>query len=82
MGTLAARNPTPSPVPASLAVHAFPWWEGHWVSRSDCEGQGGRLASQVALAVKNPPAKVGDVRDAGSIPGCRRSPGGGHGDLL
>ena len=30
--------------------------------------------------VKNPPAKAGDVRDAGSIPGIGRSPGGGHGN--
>ena len=36
-------------------------------------------ASQVALAVKNPPANVGDTRDAGSIPGSGRCPGGGHG---
>ena len=35
-------------------------------------------ASQVALAVRNPPANAGDVRDAGSIPGLRISPGGGH----
>ena len=26
--------------------------------------------------VKNPPAKAGDVRDVGSIPGSGRSPGG------
>ena len=32
--------------------------------------------------VKNPPANAGDVRDAGSIPGSRRSPGGGHGSPL
>ena len=30
-------------------------------------------ASQMALLVKNPPANAGDVRDAGSIPGSRRS---------
>ena len=29
-----------------------------------------------ALVVKNPPAKAGDVRDADSIPGWGRSPGG------
>ena len=29
--------------------------------------------------VKNPPAHAGDLRDAGSIPGLGRSPGGGHG---
>ena len=28
------------------------------------------------------PASVGDVRDAGLIPGSRRSPGGGHGNSL
>ena len=39
-------------------------------------------ASQVALGVKNLPAKAGDVRDVGSIPGWGRSPGGGHGNPL
>ena len=39
-------------------------------------------ASQVVLVVKNPPANVGDIRDAGSIPGLGRSPGGGHGNPL
>ena len=38
------------------------------------------MASQVALVVKNPPAKVGDVRDMGLIPGLGRSSGGGHGN--
>ena len=38
--------------------------------------------SQMALVVKNPHANAGDVRDAGSIPGSRRSPGGGHADPL
>ena len=32
--------------------------------------------------VKNPPAKAGDVRDMGSIPGSGRSPGRGHGNPL
>ena len=39
-------------------------------------------ASQVALAIRNPPANAGDVRDAGSIAGSGRSPGGGRGDPL
>ena len=39
-------------------------------------------ASQVALVVKNPPANAGDLKDAGSIPGLGRSPGGGHGNPL
>ena len=32
--------------------------------------------------VKNQPANAGDVRDAGSIPGSGRTPGGGHGNPL
>ena len=32
--------------------------------------------------VKNLPANAGDVRDAVSVPGSRRSPGGGHGNSL
>ena len=36
-------------------------------------------ASQV---VKNLPANTGDIRDAGSIPGSGRSPGGGPGNPL
>ena len=32
--------------------------------------------------VKNLPANAGDTRDVGSIPGWRRSPGGGHGNPL
>ena len=38
--------------------------------------------SQVALAVKNPPANAGDIRDMGSVPGSGRSPRGGHGNPL
>ena len=32
--------------------------------------------------VKNPADIVGDIRDMGSIPVSRRSPGGGHGNPL
>ena len=34
-------------------------------------------ASQVALVVKNLPARAGDLRDAGSVPGWGRFPGEG-----
>ena len=37
-------------------------------------------SSHVALAVKNLPSNAGDLRDMGSVPGWRRSPGGGHGN--
>ena len=39
-------------------------------------------ASQVALVVKNLPANVRDIRDAGSIPGLGRSPGEENGNPL
>ena len=36
----------------------------------------------MVLLVKNPPTNVGDIRDAGSIPGSGKSPGGGNGNSL
>ena len=39
-------------------------------------------SAQVALVVKNPPVNAGDIREAGSIPGWGRSPGGGRGNPL
>ena len=51
-----------------------------WIDLSfECDaGQ----VSQVALVGKNLPANPGDIRDAGSIPGLGKSPGGGHGNPL
>ena len=37
---------------------------------------------QAGLVVKNLPANIGDIRDAGSIPGSGRFPGGGHSNPL
>ena len=37
-------------------------------------------ASQVMLVVENLPASVGDIGDAGSVPGLGRCPGGEHGN--
>ena len=51
-------------------------------TKSDTTEATQQQQQQVALAVKNPPAKAGDTRDADSIPGLGRSPGGGHGKLL
>ena len=36
-------------------------------------------ASQVALVMRNLPANIADIRDAGSIPGLGRSPEEGNG---
>ena len=37
---------------------------------------------QVTLVVKNLHANAGDLRDADSVPGSGRSPGGGYGNPL
>ena len=37
-----------------------------------------RLPGQLVLAVKNTPARAVEARDAASVPGSGRSPGGGH----
>ena len=41
-----------------------------------------KVASPVVLVVKNFPAKAGEERDTGSVPGSGRSPGGGYGNPL
>ena len=44
-----------------------------------------KMVSQIGLGfglVKNPLNNAGDMRDKCSIPGSRRSPGGGHGNPL
>ena len=35
-----------------------------------------------STVVENPPANAGDTKDAGSISGLGKSPGGGHGNPL
>ena len=40
---------------------------------NNTDAQAPLRASQVVLVVKNPPAKAGDLGDAGSIPGLGRS---------
>ena len=39
----------------------------------------GRVASQMELVVKNPPASTGDIKGTDSNPGSERSPGEGNG---
>ena len=39
-------------------------------------------ASQLELVLKNPPANLGDVREAGLIPELGSSPVGWHGNTL
>ena len=56
-----------------------PW---KWGVTSNGEWRPPAWASQVVLVGKNPSANAGNIRDAGSIPGLGRSPGGGHGNPL
>ena len=68
------------------------WWATvHGVAK--CQTQQNQLsqhthtqslngASQLPLAVKNPPANAGDIKDAGLILGPGRSPGGEPGNRL
>ena len=48
-------------------------------NKNQLESTRPKMASQVALVVKSPPANAGDGRVTGSIPGWGRPPGGGHG---
>ena len=48
--------------------------QGHSVLSDEVQ----RLLQPQIQLVKNPPASAADARDAGSIPGSGRSPGGGH----
>ena len=50
--------------------------QGHSVLSDEVQ----RLLQPQIQLVKNPPASAADARDAGSIPGSGRSPGGGHGN--
>ena len=59
----------------------------HWpnVEREVQASYGGMFLEggfQMELVVKNPPANAGELRDASSISGSGRSPGGGNGNPL
>ena len=58
---------------AAIYGVAQSWTRLKWLNSSS-------IANHVVLVVKNPPAKAGDTRDTGLIPGSGRSPGGGHGN--
>ena len=51
---------------------------GNWSNKVLAHSQ--ERASQVALVVKNPPTNAGDKRNAGSVPGLGRFPGGENGN--
>ena len=57
-------------------------WQDLLYSRYLINGVAALLASQVALVIKKPPANAGVIRDEGSTPALRSSPGGGRGTPL
>ena len=54
----------------------------HWIVREVPNSYLLSRVSQVALVLKNSPAKATDTGVAGWIPGSGRSPGGGNGNPL
>ena len=69
------------PVVGRMLLFMFTWktlWEDKGQDKAQCPPS----ASQVVLVVKNLTASAGELRDAGTIPGSGRSPGGGNGNPL
>ena len=66
----------------SLSTHLFGMYCVPRCTMSSLHIHLGMWASQAVLVVWDPPATAEDRRDASSIPGSRRSPGGGHGNPL
>ena len=62
---------------SSLSAHLFDCPKAR-ENQTFTQSRGELGASQVVIVVKNPPANVGNIRDAGSIPESGRSLGGGH----
>ena len=90
-----ARCPPANGIDRLGQITKLPWNENSFQScdlgavRRDPRQRGGRQGwgalgwvYQMVLVVKNLPANDGDVRDAGSIPGSERSPGGGRDNAL
>ena len=70
---------------SSILAWRFPWTE----EPDGLQSMGCRIyrtillsVSQVVLVVKNTSTRAGNARDAGSIPGSGRCPGGRHGSPL
>ena len=73
MFLLPPKNPTA--IPPQSGVYGF----NLWILRRDADIHTKVTGScRLVLVVKNPPANAGDLRDADSVPGLGRSPGGGN----
>ena len=70
---------------SSILVWKIPWADMpgrllsvHGVTKSRTRLSNFTLLHFLVPMVKNSPANAGDIRDVGSVPGLRRSPGGRH----
>ena len=66
--------------PPSMGFSRQEYWSG--VPETLCPTKLKMLSDLGGSVVKNPPAKTGDTRDEGSIPGSGRCPGVGNGNPL
>ena len=65
----------PTAIPPQSGIYDF----NLWIQRRGTDIQNKVIGlPRLAVVVKNPPARAGDLREAGSIPGLGRSPGGGN----
>ena len=64
------------------SLHRFSTFSLHILLSLFSDRMAMNVLNNQILSVKNLLANVGDVRDVGSIPGSRRSPGEGHGNPL
>ena len=65
-----------------ISLHRFSTFSLHILLSLFSDRMAMNVLNNQILSVKNLLANVGDVRDVGSIPGSRRSPGEGHGNPL
>ena len=70
---------------SSILAWKIPWTDVpgrlqsvHGVTKSRTRLSGFTSLHFLAPMIKNSPANAGDIRDVGSVPGLRRSPGGRH----
>ena len=65
-----------------VTSHLSEWLSSKTTQTTNADKDVEKREPQVALVVKSPTVRAGDIRSAGSIPGSGRSPGGGYGTPL
>ena len=65
-----------------VTSHLSEWLSSKTTQTTNADKDVEKREPQVALVVKSPTVRAGDIRSAGSIPGSGRSPGGEHSNPL